>query len=283
MSRVIDLHTHSSVSDGTETPARLVASAIESGLAAVALTDHDSTAGWTEAADAARGSALTVIPGMEFSTMFGWKSVHLLAYLFDPSDAGIVAETARIRDSRLRRAENIVSRISADYDLSWSDVLEQTSRGATVGRPHIADALVARGLVANRSAAFESILHPRSGYFEPHYAPDPLTAVKLVVAAGGVPVLAHPGTRGASEVIPESKLKALVGAGLFGLEIEHRDNTASGKQRLRELATTFGLATTGSSDYHGAGKPNRLGENHTDPRVLERIIERGTGSAPLSA
>jgi predicted metal-dependent phosphoesterase TrpH len=278
----IDLHTHSSVSDGTETPAQLVRAAVAAGIGALALTDHDSTAGWEEARSAASGTGLTLIPGMELSTRHGWKSVHLLAYLFDPADGGIIAETAHIREARLRRAENIVTRLAVDYDIEWADVVAQTTEGATVGRPHIADALVARGHVPNRSAAFESILHPRSGYFEPHYAPDPLTAVKLVRAAGGVPVLAHPGTRGRDAVLPERELKALVDAGLFGLEIHHRENTESGRERLYELAAQFGLAITGSSDYHGEGKPNRLGENTTEPEVLARIIAEATGSAPFA-
>ncbi len=277
----IDLHTHSSVSDGTETPAQLVRAAVAAGLGAMALTDHDSTAGWQEAFTAASGTGLTVIPGMELSTRFEWRSVHLLAYLFDPGNGGIIAETARIRESRLHRAENIVQRLSADYDIQWADVLAQTSRGATVGRPHIADALVAKGHVPNRSAAFASILHPRSGYYEPHYAPDPLTAVRLVRAAGGVPVLAHPGTRGRDAVVPEDRLKALVDAGLFGLEIHHRENTDSGKERLYELAESYGLVVTGSSDYHGEGKPNRLAENTTEPEVLERIVAEATGSIPF--
>lgn len=277
----IDLHTHSSVSDGTETPAQLVRAAVTAGLGVIGLTDHDSTAGWGEAFAAASGTGLTVIPGMEFSTLNGMMSVHLLAYLLDPMDGGIVAETARVREARLRRAEHIVEMLSADYELNWSDVLAQSTVGATIGRPHIADALVARGYVANRSAAFETILHPRSGYFEPHYAPDPLKAVRLVVAAGGVPVLAHPGTRGREHVIPADRLRALVDAGLFGVEIDHRANTESGRERLHELAVEFGLEITGSSDYHGDGKPNRLAENTTSPEVLDRIIERGTGAVPF--
>jgi predicted metal-dependent phosphoesterase TrpH len=278
----IDLHTHSSVSDGTETPAQLVRAAVAAGLDTIAITDHDSTAGWQEAATTASATDLTVIPGMELSTRYSWKSVHLLAYLIDPTNADLVAETSRIRASRLARAENIVNRIAADYDLTWDDVIAQTTSGATVGRPHIADALVAKGHVPTRSAAFESILHPATGYFEPHYAPDPLEGVRLVRAAGGVPVLAHPATRGRSAVIPEDRLALLVDAGLFGLEIEHRENTEDGKKRLRELAGKFGLVTTGSSDYHGAGKPNRLGENTTSPEVLQRILAEGTGSAPFS-
>ncbi len=278
----IDLHTHSSVSDGTETPAQLIRAAVAAGLGTVALTDHDSTAGWQEARTAASGTGLTLIPGMEFSTRHGWKSVHLLAYLFDPDDAGIIAETAHIREARLRRAESIVARLSVDYDIEWADVVAQTTEGATVGRPHIADALVARGHVPTRSAAFESILHPRSGYYEPHYAPEPLTAVKPVRAAGGVPVLAHPGTRGRDAVVPDSEMKMLVDAGLFGLEIHHRENTESGRERLYELASKYDLVVTGSSDYHGEGKPNRLGENTTAPEVLARIIAGATGSAPFN-
>jgi predicted metal-dependent phosphoesterase TrpH len=278
----IDLHTHSSVSDGTETPAQLIRAAVAAGLGTVALTDHDSTAGWQEARTAASGTGLTLIPGMEFSTRHGWKSVHLLAYLFDPDDAGIIAETAHIREARLRRAESIVARLAVDYDIEWADVMAQTTEGATVGRPHIADALVAKGHVPTRSAAFESILHPRNGYYEPHYAPDPLTAVKLVRAAGGVPVLAHPGTRGRDAVVADKDVKALVDAGLFGLEIHHRENTESGRERLYELASKYGLVITGSSDYHGAGKPNRLGENTTEPEVLARIVAAATGSAPFT-
>jgi len=278
----IDLHTHSSVSDGTETPGELVAAAIAAGLGAVALTDHDSTAGWDDAFRAAAGTGITIVPGMELSTRLGWRSVHLLSYLFDPADPGIIAETGRIRAARLRRAESIVDRIAVDYDLTWDDVLAQTTIGATVGRPHIADALVARGLAFDRSAAFAGILHPRTGYFEPHYAPDPLDAVRLVVAAGGVPVLAHPATRGRDDIVPEDRLRMLVDAGLFGLEVGHRENTESGKARLRELAQKFGLRITGSSDYHGEGKPNRLGENTTEPEGLEAIADAATGSSPFT-
>ena len=277
----IDLHTHSSVSDGTETPAQLIRAAVASGLGTVALTDHDSTAGWHEAFGAASGTGLTVIPGMELSTNYGPASVHMLAYLFDPADATIIAETARIRDGRLHRAERIVEKIARDYDLTWDDVLAQSSDGGTLGRPHIADALVAKGFVANRSAAFESILHWQGGYYEKYYAPSPLEGVRMIVAAGGVPVLAHPATHGRYRVIDERAVKQLVDEGLFGLEIHHRDNTDDGKVRLYELARKFGLVVTGSSDYHGQGKPNRLAENTTEPEALAAIVAAGTGSSPF--
>ncbi|MDO9398819.1 MAG: PHP domain-containing protein [Herbiconiux sp.] len=279
----IDLHTHSRVSDGTESPAQLVRAAREAGLGTVALTDHDSTAGWAEASAAAVVEGVTLIPGMELSTRLEWSSVHLLAYLFDPGNARLVAETARIRSARLQRAEEMVARIGRDYDVGWDDVVAQTEPGATVGRPHIADALVARGLVQNRSEAFAGILHWRAGYYQPHYAPSPLTAIELVVAAGGVPVIAHPATVSRADVHLESQMGSLVDAGLFGLEIDHRENTPEGRERLLVLAERYGLALTGSSDYHGEGKPNRLGENTTPPAVLDALIARATGSSPVYA
>lgn len=277
----IDLHTHSTVSDGTESPADLVRAAVDAGLGTLAITDHDSTAGWQEAFEAAAGTGLTVVPGMEFSTRHGMHSVHMLAYLVDPEHAGLREETLRIREARLSRAESIVARLAADFDISWADVVAQTAHGATVGRPHIADALVVRGAALDRSAAFRDILHPKFGYYEPHYAPEPRKAAELIRAAGGVPVLAHPGTRGAENVVSEENMAALVDAGLFGLEIHHRENTPDAQERLFELAERFNLVVTGSSDYHGDGKPNRLGENTTVPAMLERILAEGSGSAPF--
>lgn len=279
----VDLHTHSSVSDGTESPGELVRSARSAGLGTLALTDHDSTAGWPDAAATAREVGVTFIPGMELSTRYGWKSVHVLAYLFDADDLPLAAETARIRQARRTRAEAMVDRLAVDYDLTWEDVLAQTTPGSTVGRPHIADALVKRGHVDSRSDAFETLLHPRGGYYEPLYAPTPLDGVRLIRAAGGVPVLAHPATRGRDRVVQEDYLERLIDAGLFGLEIDHRENTEDGKAYLRQLAERHGLVLTGSSDYHGAGKPNRLGENTTPPHVLERIIAEAVGTSPVYA
>ena len=276
-----DLHTHSTVSDGTDTPAELIGAAARAGLRAVAITDHDTTAGWAPAADAARAHGIVLIPGMELSTRVQFASVHVLGYLIDPADVGLLAETARIRESRITRAEKIVRRISADYDLTWDDVLAQTTDGTTIGRPHIADALVARGHASTRSEAFAGILHWRSGYAQPHYAPDPLTGIRLIRAAGGVPVLAHPGTRGAEEIMTEERLRRFVDAGLFGIEVDHPENTAASRPRLRALAARWGLAVTGSSDYHGLGKANRIGEHTTEPEVVARIVAEATGARPV--
>lgn len=278
---LIDLHAHSSVSDGTESPAELVAAGVAAGLDVLAITDHDSTAGWVPAFEAAQGTGLTVLPGMELSTQLDGASVHLLAYLIDPAHPGLLAETERIRAERLHRAEAMVQRIAVDYALDWDDVLAQTTPGATVGRPHIADALVARGHVPDRSAAFQSILHWRGGYYRPHQAPKPLEGVELIVAAGGVPVLAHPGGRGPDRVFTEKRIRAMVDAGLAGVEIRHRDNPESSRERWLDVAARYGLLTTGSSDYHGTGKPNVLAENTTSPDDYARILALGTGANPF--
>jgi predicted metal-dependent phosphoesterase TrpH len=278
----IDLHTHSSVSDGTESPAELVAAAVAADLDVVALTDHDSTAGWSSAFVAAEGTGLTVVPGLELSTQLDYASVHVLGYLVDPENAALRAATASIREERLHRAEAMVQRISADYALDWEDVVAQTSPGTTVGRPHIADALVARGHVPDRTAAFESILHWRGGYYRPHEAPLPVEGVRLIAEAGGAAVIAHPGTRGPERVLAGRRMRELLDAGLFGVEVDHRDHSPATRKRWAAIAAKYGLVTTGSSDYHGLGKPNRLGENTTSLEVYGAIVAHATGAQPFS-
>lgn len=274
-----DLHLHSVRSDGTETAGQVMASAHRHGIRTAALTDHDTTAGWAEAAQDAASLGMTFVPGMELSAKDGWRSVHVLAYLFDPDHAELRGEMERIRSDRVGRAERIVRNIGRDYDLTWDDVLAQTRAGATVGRPHIADALVARGLAQDRGEAFDGILHPREGYYEAHYAPDPRTAVRLIVSAGGVAVIAHPAARG--RMMAPELLDELISLGLAGFEIDHRENTAAGKRVLRRLVQQHDLIVTGSSDYHGVGKPNLPGENTTSDDMTARIIARATGSAPV--
>lgn len=280
MSRA-DLHTHSRVSDGTDTPEELIVAALSEGLDTIALTDHDTTEGLSRAANVARSRGVRLLPGVELSARDEWVSVHILGYLFDPQDQELSDKMREIRESRRTRAESIVERINVDYELLWDEVVAQSAEGATIGRPHIADALIARGYARDRGDAFEGILHWRSGYVRPHYAPSPVEAVRLIRAAGGVPVLAHPGTRDAERVIPPEKLEQLVEAGLFGLEIDHPENNPDAQARLRVLAQEFSLATTGSSDYHGTGKSNRLGECTTSDDVVDEIIRQASGAEPV--
>ncbi|MFT3799513.1 PHP domain-containing protein [Microbacterium sp.] len=274
-----DLHLHSDHSDGTESPAQVLASAHAAGLRTVALTDHDTTSGWAEAAAAARALGVALLPGMELSARHEWRSVHVLGYLFDPDDDGLRALTDRIRRSRLTRAREMAGRIERDFDLTWDDVLGQTAVGASVGRPHLADALVAKGHVRDREEAFAGILHPRSDYYVELYAPDPVTAVAAIAHAGGVPIVAHAAGRGA--VLPDRVIERMLRAGLAGFELGHRENREPGLTRLRALVAERDLIATGSSDYHGWGKPNRLGEYTTDDEMVARIIDRATGSAPV--
>jgi len=257
----------------------VVASAAAAGLDVVALTDHDTTAGWAAATQAAQRLGLRLVPGMEVSCAASGISVHLLSYLHDPTFAGLLSEVERARDSRELRARRIVERLSADVALTWGDVQAQVAEGATIGRPHIADALVARGIVADRDEAFEWLLSSRAPYYQRHYAPDPVDAVRLVVQAGGVPVMAHPLARLRGRVVGDEVIEAMADAGLAGLEVDHRDNDPQAREHLRALARRLGLLTTGASDYHGDGKPNRLGENTTAPEVLAEIMARGTGAA----
>lgn len=279
---LIDLHAHSNVSDGTETPAQLVGAAAEAGLDVVALTDHDQTSGWGEASAAARRLGIGLVPGMEISCKASrGVSVHLLSYLHDPTNEELLEEINKARDARIHRARRMVELIAEDYPITWDLVGEQSAPGATLGRPHIADALVAAGVVSDRSEAFATVLTSHSRYYVGHYAVDPVRAVELVRAAGGVPVFAHPMAELRGRVVAPEVFDDMIDAGLLGVEIAHRDNSVSGRAFLGSLARKHGLIVTGSSDYHGAGKPNRLGENTTEPAMFRRILEAGTGSEPV--
>ncbi len=271
----IDLHTHSSVSDGTQRPAEVMASAAHAGLEVVALTDHDTTGGWAEAVEAADRLGLRLVRGMEVSCASAGASVHLLSYLHDPTSAGLLAEVEQARESRDLRARRIVERLGADVPLTWDDVERHVLAGATIGRPHIADALVAQGLATDRGDAFAGLLSARGPYYVRYYAPEAVDAVRLVRQAGGVPVMAHPLARSRGRVVDDEVIEAMADAGLAGLEVEHRDIEPPDREHLRALARRLGLFTTGSSDYHGAGKPNLLGENTTQPEVLDEIIASG--------
>ncbi|PSS43841.1 MULTISPECIES: PHP domain-containing protein [Arthrobacter] len=275
----IDLHAHSNISDGTQPPADLVASAAQAGLDVVALTDHDTTDGWAEAAAAAKALGVALVPGMEISCRTSEGiSVHLLSYLHDPTHPGLLEEISKARDARLSRAEHMVALLAEDYPLNWDDVTQHLAPGATVGRPHIADALVAAGIVSDRTEAFATILTSHSRYYVQHYAVEPALAVELVRDAGGVPVFAHPVASARGRVVGERTFHEMIDAGLGGLEVWHRDNPREGREYLLGLAAKHDLIVTGSSDYHGKGKPNLLGENLTSPEQFARIEDQGRGS-----
>ena len=278
----IDLHTHSIASDGTETPADVARSAKAAGLDVFALTDHDTTAGWQEAGDAAGELGLAFVPGMEITcTTSNGVSVHMLSYLHDPTYEPLWNAVESSRSGRLSRAKRMVELLSADYDISWDDVLRHVGTDATVGRPHIADALVELGIISNRSAAFSDILSGRSPYYVRHTTMDPVEAIKLVRAAGGVPVCAHPMAPTRGRIPTTADFNAMIDAGLAGLEVAHRDNPDETRAILMQMAADHDLIVTGSSDYHGKGKPNLLGENSTSVQSLTRISEEATSSVEV--
>ncbi len=266
-----DLHTHSKISDGTQTVAELVRQVAQTKLTGFALTDHDTSAGWAQAAQEAEAQGLDFVPGMEISCTQQGLSIHLLSYFHDPNYQPLVKEIQQARQARLDRAHRMVDLISRDYPISWEQVQKQAGPGATLGRPHIADALLAAGLVADRSQAFATILAADSPYYLPYEALNPSRAVELVRAAGGVPVLAHPKAANRGAAIPSQLIREMIQAGLLGLEVYHRDNGPQHRLELSRLAEQHHLLITGSSDYHGAGKPNQLGEHTTSDQTLARI------------
>ena len=232
----IDLHTHSTASDGTQPPAAVVAEAAATGLDVVALTDHDTTAGWPEASAAALREGVQLVPGAEISCQVNGISVHLLSYLHDPAEPELAAEMERTRSDRVTRARRMVDLIAVDHPLTWEEVSAGVEPGATIGRPHIADAMVAKGLVKDRDEAFATVLHSGSKYHVRHYAPDAQVAVRLVREAGGVPVMAHPLAARRGRVVTDAVIAALAAAGLAGLEVDHRDHDPAEREHLRVLA-----------------------------------------------
>ncbi len=275
----IDLHTHSTASDGTLTPARLVAAGAEAGLDVMALTDHDTTGGWAAAA-AARPPGLSLVRGAELSCRWHGTDpaipLHLLAYLFDPEEPKLAAGLARVRADREERGERIVELLRADgVDISWPEVMGYAA-GGSVGRPHIAQALIRAGLVATTNEAFASRwLGAR--YFVPKADLDVFDAVRLVRAAGGVPVFAHPRATRRGRIVPDQLIVDLTAAGLYGLEADHEDHSPEERRHVRALAERLGLVVTGSSDFHGTHKTVRLGAFTTGAEAYDRIVAAATG------
>ena len=290
----IDLHSHSTCSDGKESVAEVFHQAKLAGVDVLALTDHDTTHGWAEAASAAAAEGIGFVPGIEVTTRAHVTSpsgelhkfgVHMLAYLPDPNHAELAQVLAESVSSRETRLKAIVEKIAEDYDLEWPDVEMFIESGATYGRPAVADALIHRKHFASRDEVFAGIWPNGSDrYYVPNRGvPDTTEAIKLIRRAGGVPVIAHPMSRGKGpqegQPMPRSHYEEMIAAGLGGFEVDHRDVPEHAQKWLREMAAEFDLVITGSSDYHGlTGKKNRLGENTTSPEMLERILAQATGT-----
>ena len=269
---MIDLHTHSNFSDGTDSPTELLNKAMANGLTTLALTDHDTVAGWQEAKDHLR-PGLALVLGSEIScqTTDG-ISVHMLGLLFDSGNEALMTMMAQTRDNRIGRMHKIIARLNAaNYEVTISDVEAQLSEGATLGRPHLADALVAKGYMKSREQVFAEVLHNDSPFYVSHYSPTPEVAIGLIKQAGGVAVIAHAMSSLRGRVVSVESFQSYVRAGLDGIEVFHRDHTIENRALLSDIADQFDLAKTGSSDYHGNGKLNQLAEFHTAPMEFEKL------------
>ncbi|MGC0420615.1 PHP domain-containing protein [Embleya sp. AB8] len=279
----IDLHTHSTASDGTDSPAELVRAARAVGLDVVALTDHDTTAGWAAAVEALP-AGLTLVRGAEISCVAeGGISLHMLAYLFDPAEPEFARARELVRTDRVRRAEAMVERCrELGAPITWARVREIAAGGA-VGRPHVATALVEAGVVADVSGAFTAEWLKDGGRaFVPKYEIHAVDAVRLITGAGGVAVFAHPGATKRGRTVSDDTIAELAAAGLAGVEVDHLDHDDAMRVHLRGLAKELRLITTGSSDYHGTRKTINLGEITTDPESYGAIAELATGARPIT-
>lgn len=284
-----DIHCHTTFSDGTRTPAQLVEEARARGLHGVAITDHDTWNGWEEAAAAARRVGIPLLRGTEVTAHCGRTSVHMLGYLYDPDDRELAAMFARTRRARVERAREMVRRINAEFpQITWDAVCAQAGEGkeTTVGRPHIADALVAAGICTGRDEAFATVLSARGPFYIPTPSPDAAEVVRVVKGAGGATVVAHAGDPSRnSTLLTDAELEKLIAAGLDGIEVHHRGNPVSQRRDLMREAIWGGVIrerlglpgpvlVTGGSDWHGAGKPNVLGENLTGDDTVALLAAR---------
>jgi predicted metal-dependent phosphoesterase TrpH len=272
---MIDLHTHTNFSDGTDSPTQLINKALAAGISILGLTDHDSISGWQEAITALR-PGISLVPGAEISCQTSdGISVHILGLLFDSENLELMGTMQATRENRHGRMAKIINRLNeAGIDIRMQDVLDQLAEGATLGRPHLADALVKKGVVVSRDEAFTQMLHNKSKYYVSHYSPLPEVAIKMIKAAGGVSVIAHPMASHRGRTISLETFGSLIDAGLDGVEVDHRDHSPDEKTQLIELAKQNDLVMTGASDYHGNGKLNQLGEYVTMPEQWERLEAR---------
>lgn len=272
---MIDLHTHTTCSDGTDSPTELIRKAHARGLRTIAITDHDTTQGWSEAAQALQ-PGMDLVCGAEISTLTeSGVSVHMLGLLFDGQNEELQRMLRVSRDERTPRMVKMIELMQADgFDISMEDVYAAMPPGATLGRPHLADALISKHIVANRDEAFARLLHNDSPYYVAHLAPTPEDAVRAIKAAGGVAVIAHAFASHRGEIINPNYFDSLVAAGLDGIEVDHRDHSPQERMELSRIALERGLVMTGSSDYHGVGKLNELAENTTEIDQWEALESR---------
>jgi predicted metal-dependent phosphoesterase TrpH len=274
---LIDLHTHTNASDGTDSPTQLIDKAINRGINILALTDHDTTRGWDEAKSALLNhpsqTEMKLVLGSEISCQDdNGISIHMLGLLFDPDHQPLFEVLERTRENRHSRMERIIARLNeAGIDITIDEVNAQRQGDATLGRPHLADALVARGHVASRDEAFAALLHNKSKFYINHYSPSPVETIKLIKAAGGVAIIAHPLASQRGRTISMDLFASLIAAGLDGIEVDHRDHSENEKSELLRFAIENELIVTGSSDYHGTGKLNQLAEYTTHPRQWEAL------------
>ncbi|MCX6397195.1 MAG: PHP domain-containing protein [Propionibacteriales bacterium] len=267
----IDLHTHSNCSDGTDTPAELVLEAAKAGLSVVALTDHDTTAGWVPAMAAAEHHDIHLIRGVELSTMNEGRGQHLLGYALDPANAGIIDLLGRGIASRDNRLAPQLKRLAELGLLITEEQVLAQAHGDAVGQPHVVSALLAAGLVTDRNEA-HAMFVPGGKAFVPRDKVDIIDAIRIINAAGGVTVVAHP--RGRKSNVSERRLAELQEAGLHGIEVGHIEHDDEEQAQLDAIARNLDLVRTGSSDYHGTVKPNRLGCYTTDPEQFQRLMSQ---------
>lgn len=273
----IDLHVHSSVSDGTDTPTQLVLKAFSAGLDVIGLCDHDTFDGIPEAQEATKRIGVTILPGIEMSTRVDDVSVHLLGYGCDPYHRPLVEELARIRVGRSGRLQGMLDKAAAHgMLLTLDDVMAAAAAAPSIGRPHVADAMVAKGYVATRQEAFDRWLGDDKPCYVGRYATALEDAIDLIHEARGVAVIAHPWGRGSRDVLPAEYLKHLAwDKGLEGIEVDHTDHDQRTRDLLFQLGERLGLIRTGSSDYHGFGKPdNPLGCHLTRPTAYADLVRK---------
>lgn len=270
----IDLHTHSNESDGTNTIEANVRLALERGLDGIAVTDHDTTAGYGEATASTLGTDLEWIPGIEFSAEHDGASLHVLAYWVDPAFPPLVEELRKLTETRFRRGELMVEKLQElGYDVSFERVREIAGDGL-IARPHIAQAMVEAGIVSTEKEAFDRFISDGGIAYVPKHALAPMDALDLIGRAGGVCVLAHPAMWKGNGAVPDALIEEMAANGMGGLEIDHPDQDPEQRAHYRALAERLDLVPTGGSDCHGARYGYRLGCESTPGELVDELRRR---------